>query len=170
MKDKVRITQHDILTLKVDAIICQANQELEPEDSEVKRIFQNGGDEVYSECDHQNNLAVGSAVITSAGELPARYLIHAVIYESGGEHPEAEEEKAMQAIQNALQIAKQYKLKKIAIPIIGQSVGIPMKRSAELIFSEIKKYFDEPTTVQRIYLVAANDYEEESLEEALKQM
>ena len=74
MKDKVRITQHDILTLKVDAIICQANQELEPEDSEVKRIFQNGGDEVYSECDHQNNLAVGSAVITSAGELPISLL------------------------------------------------------------------------------------------------
>ncbi|HNZ66895.1 MAG: macro domain-containing protein [Planctomycetes bacterium] len=167
MKDKIRIVQRDILQLKVDAIICQANQELEIEDPDVKRLFNAGGDEVYSDCDNLYNLDLGSAVVTSAGALPAQYIIHAVMNENG---KLAEEEIAMLAIASALQKARELQLQSVSMLLIGQSVGIPMKRSAELIFSEIKKHCDDATSLTKIYLVATSDYEEESLEDALKQM
>ena len=167
MKEKIKIVAKDICSMEVDAIICQANTELEMEDRATWRMIERGGDVIHNECNGQESLTTGMSVCTPAGKLLASYLIHAVINKRG---EKAREDQTMTAIRSALNMAKEKQFQTLAIPLIGPSAGIPVKRAAELILTEIKKHFDSDTTVESIILAAHSRASFEAFDEGLKQL
>ena len=83
MKVKVNNTdllllQGDITDLEVDVIVNPANKDLVLGSGVAGAILKKGGPEIQKECEKIGGTRVGGAVITSAGLLKSRYVIHAV--------------------------------------------------------------------------------------------
>lgn len=171
MKEKIVILQNDIWKMEVDAIICHANTELEMCEAISSQLLEYGGDAIQNECNSFDQLSKGQAVITTAGQLPAQNLIHAIVHNLGEDYNDGEEEFLMKAIREAFIIIREKKLKTIALPLIGSSsLNIPVKRAAELIMAEIKKHLDGETSVENIYFVAQNYIMYDAIDEAHRQL
>lgn len=167
MREMIDIIYGDISKTKVDGIICQSNTDLDTNDEITARLMKLGGDIVQAECNQIQNIQKTSAVVTSAGNLPAQYLIHTIMYNAG---EEAQEDEMMLAIRSALNAAKEKMLKTISMPLIGESSGISIKRAAELMLAEVKRHLELETTLEKIFFMVNDDASYIALEEAYRQL
>jgi O-acetyl-ADP-ribose deacetylase len=122
----------DITTQDVDAIVNAANSGLRGGGGVDGAIHRAGGPEIMEECRKIGRCQTGSAVITTGGRLPSRYVIHAVgpIWHSGSQ---GEAELLARAYRSSLQIAQDYKLKSIAFPSLSTGAyGYPLGAAAEI--------------------------------------
>ena len=157
--------------MEVDAIICHANTELEMCEPISSLLLEYGGDDIQNQCNSFEQLSKGQAVVTTAGQLPAHNLIHAIVHNLGEDHNDGEEEYLMKAIREAFIIIREKKFKSIALPLIGSSsLNIPVKRAAELIMAEVKKHLDGETHVEHVYFVAQNHIAYDAIDEAHRQL
>jgi O-acetyl-ADP-ribose deacetylase (regulator of RNase III) len=138
----------DISDQVADAIINAANNQLAHNNGLANTLVVRGGqviqDESYKliEATDDGILEVGTAVITSAGRLNAKYIIHVVspIW-NGGDM--GEEERLALAVVNALTKADEYNLTSIAVPSISSgSFGFPVERCAHIMVKNTLEYFD----------------------------
>src|SRR3954447_14212268 len=81
---RVEVLQADITTLDVDAVANAANTQLAHGGGVAGAISRAGGPEVQRESDRRAPIGLGEAVETSAGEMPARWVIHAATMRLGG--------------------------------------------------------------------------------------
>ena len=134
----IELTKGDITDLEVDAIVNAANSQLKLGGGVAGAIRRKGGPKIQEECDRIGYCPVGGAVITSAGNLKAKYVVHAV----GPRYGEGDEDnKLKNATFNSLKIADQYKVKTIAFPAISTGIfGFPKERAAKVILSELIKF------------------------------
>lgn len=167
MKEKIQIVQGNICDAEVDCIICQANTELEMEDEITKKLIDIGGDEIHLQCNSYSSVQRGTAIITGAGNLKAKHIIHAVINDL---NEDTEEDQIMQAVRSALTLAKEREITSIALPLIGESSGIPIRRTAELILTEVKKHYESDSTIEKILFIVESDIAYQSIEEGVKQL
>ena len=168
MKNKIEIMYGDISEIQADGIICQANTDLEIEDRITRRLVDKGEDTIRDACNQFANVKKGDAVITTAGKLPAQFLIHTVITSMGDE---VEEEDMMLGMRNALNLAKEKSLKTITMPLIGiGELGISIKRAAELMLAEIKRHLEAETSVERLIFVLEDEAQYEACEEEFRQL
>ncbi len=107
-----------------------------------------GGPSIQQECDRLAPIEVGQAVITGAGKLKAKYVIHAVgpVYGEGDE-----ETKLASATRSSLEIAREKQIKSIAFPAISTGIfGFPLERCSQIMLpvaiNFLKKY-DYPKIV-----------------------
>lgn len=110
----------DITLLAVDAIVNAANTELWLGSGVAGAIRDRGGPSIQEECRALAPIPLGAAVITGAGHLRSRYIIHAAGMEPGGT---VTEEALEMATRNALICAAEKRLHVIAFPAIGTGVG-----------------------------------------------
>jgi O-acetyl-ADP-ribose deacetylase (regulator of RNase III) len=75
---QLELVEGDITELDVDAIVNPANEDLKLGSGVAGAIRQKGGPSIQKECDRIGGTPVGTAVITGAGELPHKHVIHAV--------------------------------------------------------------------------------------------
>jgi len=100
-----------------------------------------GGQIIQQESDQIGFVAVGQAVITSAGHLPARFVIHAVGPRWGEGNEDA---KLRSAVENSLKLAEQQNFQTISLPAISSGIfGFPKDRCAKIILSVIQKYLKQ---------------------------
>jgi O-acetyl-ADP-ribose deacetylase (regulator of RNase III) len=127
---EIRLLDGDITSLSVDAIVNAANTALILGAGVAGAIREKGGPSIQKECDQIGGTSVGGAVITGAGNLAAKYVIHAV----GPRMGEGDEEaKLKNATLNSLSIARDRNLHAIAFPAISTGIfGFPIKRCAEI--------------------------------------
>ena len=134
----VELVDSDITELATDAITNAANSQLVLGAGVAGAIRRKGGPSIQSECDQIGYCEVGSAVITGGGNLPAKYVIHAVgpRMGEGNEH-----QKLSSAIQSVLTVAEANKLSSVAIPAISTGIfGFPKKDCAEIMITEIQQF------------------------------
>src|SRR5260221_5105346 len=119
----------DITDLAVDASVSDANSCLVLGFGVAGAIDEKGGPSIQAECDAIGYCDVGSAMITSGGNLPARYVNRAV----GPVQGEGDEEaKLTGATLASLELAKQYDLESIAFPAISTGVfGYPLSTTTK---------------------------------------
>jgi O-acetyl-ADP-ribose deacetylase (regulator of RNase III) len=128
---RVTIVEGDITALAVDAIVNPANSALQLGAGVAGAIRSMGGPSIQRECDAIGHCPVGGAVVTGAGDLKARYVIHAV--GPLGSDPDADRSLAS-ACRSALERAAERTLDSIAIPAISTGVfGFPLARAAEIL-------------------------------------
>jgi O-acetyl-ADP-ribose deacetylase (regulator of RNase III) len=141
----IELVQGDITRQELDAIVNAANSRLAGGGGVDGAIHRRGGPAIMQETGarYPDGCATGSAVITSAGNLPARHVIHAVgpVY-SGGKRGEAELLAA--AFRRALTLAVEYDCKSIALPALSTGAyGYPISDAAEIALDTAKQFLDE---------------------------
>lgn len=127
----LRLVLGDITERDVDAIVNAANSYLQHGGGVAGAIVKKGGHIIQEESDRVGFVPVGNAAITSAGRLPAKYVIHAV----GPRMGEGDEDnKLKEAIINSLQLAEKKGIKSISIPAISSGIfGFPKDRCAMIL-------------------------------------
>jgi O-acetyl-ADP-ribose deacetylase (regulator of RNase III) len=137
----LRLVQGDITDRDVDAIVNAANSHLQHGGGVAGAIVRKGGQVIQEESDKIGFTPVGTAVITGAGKLPARFVIHAV----GPRMGEGDEDnKLKNAVKSSLMLASEKGLKSISIPAISSGIfGFPKDRCAKILVGESERFFKE---------------------------
>ncbi|HEX6202991.1 MAG TPA: macro domain-containing protein, partial [Thermoanaerobaculia bacterium] len=104
---QLEIVEGDIAEVEVDAIVNAANEDLQLGSGVAGAIRERGGPSIQEECDRIGHTPVGTAVMTGAGNLRARQVIHAV----GPRMGEGDEDRKLSsAVRSALALADRYGL------------------------------------------------------------
>ena len=148
----LQIIKGDIVKMRTDAIVNAANAKLKNGGGVCGAIFQAAGAaELEEECKRIGGCDVGRAVITKGYALPADYIIHAVgpKWYGGFFH---EREKLASCYRNALELAKQYRLRSIAFPLISSGIyHYPKEKALEVAKESIEAFLREND--MEVYLV-----------------
>ena len=146
------ISQGDITTEEVDAIVNAANKRLQHGGGVAWAIANRGGPAIQKESDEwiRANGTVSHAhpAWTSGGLLPAKYVIHAVgpVWDEdrGTDTGDMEDAKLKDAVSGSLRVADELRLNSIAFPAISTGIyGFPKERAARVILEAIEGYFEE---------------------------
>ena len=128
----------DITDEDVDAIVNAANTGLAHGGGVVGAILRKGGQIIQDESDRIGKVPTGSAAITGAGKLPARFVIHAVGPVWRGHTPEENDRLLAAATTAALEIAREKSLTSIAFPAISSGIfGFPKERCARVMVEAV---------------------------------
>jgi len=130
----LRLVQGDITDRDVDAIVNAANSHLQHGGGVAGAIVRKGGQVIQEESNKIGFTPVGTAAITGAGKLPAKFVIHAV----GPRMGEGDEDnKLKNAVLSSLLLASEKGLKSISIPAISSGIfGFPKDRCAAILVKE----------------------------------
>jgi len=121
----------------IDGVVNAANAQLRPGGGVAGAIHRAAGPELDAECRPLAPISPGEAVITGAGKLPNRYVIHCLGPIYGVDKPEAE--LLASCYRNALERAEEKGLRSIAFPAISTGVfGYPLEDAAYVAFTTIK--------------------------------
>jgi O-acetyl-ADP-ribose deacetylase (regulator of RNase III) len=118
--DRIAIVEGDITTQDVDAIVNAANNHLWMGGGVAGAIKKKGGAAIEKEAVAQGPIEVGQAVITEAGSLPTKYVVHAA---GMGQDLRTDRSKIDAAVRNSLSLAESKRIKSISFPAIGTGVG-----------------------------------------------
>ncbi|MBN1411188.1 MAG: O-acetyl-ADP-ribose deacetylase [Spirochaetales bacterium] len=149
----------DITEKNVDAVVNAANSSLMGGGGVDGAIHRRGGPEIKAECktirqtSYPDGLPAGEAVHTTAGELPAKYVIHTVgpIWKDGQAN---ESEILSNAYRNSLQQASTLKLGSIAFPAISTGIyGYPREKAARVAFDSINDFLEKNDIPEKVFLV-----------------
>ncbi len=150
----LQLVQGDITEQKVDAIVNAANSGLRGGGGVDGAIHRAGGPSIMRECRKIGHCPTGQAVITTAGELPADRVIHAVgpVWR-GGERGEAG--LLASAYQSSLELAASNGLTTVAFPSISTGAyGYPIDRAARVALRAVVEYLREnPDTLEAVRFV-----------------
>lgn len=169
MTATIELARTDITTLRVDAIVNAANEALQLGGGVAGAIRQHGGPSIQEECDRLGTCPVGQAVVTGAGTLPARWIIHAVgpVWR-GGDY--AEEMLLTSALRSAFKRAEEIGAKSLAVPAISTGVfGFPIRRAAEISIGSARAFASEAASVDRIIFALPDKQVLAAFEQALEQ-
>jgi len=148
---RVVLIEGDITGQEVDAIVNAANNELKLGAGVAGAIRSRGGPTIQAECDAHGAIAVGEAALTGAGDLPARFVIHAAGMAPGGE---ATEQSVRSAWRASLALAAEHGCRSLAAPAIGAGIaGFPMQRCAEVLMEEARAHLAGDTPLEEIRFV-----------------
>lgn len=144
----LKLVEGDITELSTDAIVNAANSSLILGAGVAGAIRTKGGPRIQEECNRIGGCPVGGAVITTGGQLKARYVIHAVGPRMG---EGAEDEKLRNATLSSLKVAEENGLQSIAIPAISTGIfGFPIERCAEIMLSAALEYLSGETRLREV--------------------
>lgn len=161
----IALIQGDITKVTADVIVNAANTSLLGGGGVDGAIHRAGGKAILEQCvkirERQGGCAVGEAVITTAGNLPASYVIHTVgpVW-SGGNRGEVE--KLRSCYLNALKLAAEHQAESIAFPNISTGIyRFPKSLAAETALKAVSDYFhaasDEKETIEKVYFVSFDE-------------
>lgn len=145
---KLRLVVGDITKIRVDAIVNAANSGLRGGGGVDGAIHRAGGPAIMRDLDQIRARAggcpTGSAVITTAGALPAQYVIHAVgpIYQDGRRH---EADQLAGCYRKCLELAEECGVRTVSFPAISTGAyGYPAGEAAEIALDTVAQYLEQP--------------------------
>jgi O-acetyl-ADP-ribose deacetylase (regulator of RNase III) len=148
---RIVLSEGDISEADVDAIVNAANSALILGAGVAGAIAAKGGPSIQAECDAIGPIEVGDAVVTGAGDLRARHLIHAAGMPPGGVATEA---SIRSSIRRSLELAREKACRSIAIPAIGAGIGgFSVQRCAEILLEEARQHLAGETTLEEVRFV-----------------
>ena len=164
---RVKVIVGDITAQSVDAIVNAANSSLLGGGGVDGAIHRAGGPAILVECrkirqtQFLDGLPAGEAVITTAGNLPARYVIHTVgpVY---GQHDGNESKLLAACYQNSLMLAARHELTSIAFPAVSTGAfSYPRSEAAAIASRVIKQFLETTEAMNEVRLVFFNESDRE---------
>lgn len=152
---KLELEQGDITQQRIDAIVNAANSSLAGGGGVDGAIHRQGGLAIMAETARRYaaGCPTGSAVVSSAGQLPARYIIHAVGPVWQGGHA-GEPELLSNAFRRAFELASEHGCRSIAVPALSCGVyGYPVDRAARIGLREAVDFLEQDRTVELVRFV-----------------
>ena len=158
---KIELIKEDITKIKVDAIVNAANSSLMGGGGVDGAIHRAGGTAILDECKKiiakQGSCKTGEAVITTAGNLPAKFVIHTVgpVWNNGKEN---EASLLAACYQNSLKLAIKYNLSSIAFPNISTGIyGYPKGDAAKIAINTVKEFLKQHYLITKVYFVCFDE-------------
>ncbi len=153
----ITLIQGDITKLEVDAIVNAANSSLMGGGGVDGTIHRAGGPAILDECREivarQGRCETGQAVITSGGNLPAKFVIHTVgpIWRGGNNN---ETNLLQNAYLNSLSLAVENGIETIAFPNISTGVyGFPKDKASLIAIETVSQFLSENEQIKQVYFV-----------------
>lgn len=151
MSGRIVLSEGDITEAQVDAIVNAANSALVLGSGVAGAIREKGGPSIQAECDEIGAIEVGSAAVTGAGKLKARFVIHAASMPPGGC---ATEQSVRTCVRRSLELANENGCRSLAIPAIGAGVGgFSAQQCAEILLEEARIHLDGSTNLEEVHFV-----------------
>ena len=174
-KAKIFLVQGDITEQDTDAIVNAANSTLMGGgvDGAIQR---KGGPKILEECkriraaEWSDGLPTGKAVITSGGNLKARYIIHTVgpVLHGG---VSGKPELLAEAYRNQLKLAVSKGLKTIAFPSISTGAyGYPIEEASRIAIATVKEFLNKEDKLEKVVFVLFTRHDLEIYKEAAKEI
>ncbi|MBZ4190294.1 O-acetyl-ADP-ribose deacetylase [Niabella beijingensis] len=169
----IQVLAGDITKVTADAIVNAANSSLMGGGGVDGAIHRAGGPEILAECRkivaQQGGCKTGEAVTTTAGLLPAKYVIHTVgpVW-NGGQKQEAE--KLRSCYINSLKQAVEHHCRSIAFPGISTGIyGYPKNEAASVAVNAVKDFLAQHSLIEEIYFVCFDPGYEQCIRHELDQ-
>jgi O-acetyl-ADP-ribose deacetylase (regulator of RNase III) len=148
MSALIEVTEGDITKLEVDAIANAANTELRHGGGVAGAIVRAGGRTIQEESDQVAPIGLGEAVATAAGDLPARWVIHAATMELGG--PTSAEIIA-RATASTLRVADELGARSLGLVAFGTGVGgFPLEEAARIETQQVRNHLGVGNSLERV--------------------
>ena len=170
--NRIEIVQGDITKIKVDVIVNAANSSLLGGGGVDGAIHRAGGSAILDDCmkirAKQGGCKTGEAVITGAGNLPAKHVIHTVgpVW-YGGQNGESE--KLTSCYFNSLQLAVKNNCKTVAFPNISTGVyGYPKGKAAKIAYHTVANFLSENESIEKVIFVCFDEENYKLLLDELK--
>ena len=170
--DQIEAIKADITRIPADAIVNAANSSLLGGGGVDGAIHRAGGPSILKECKQiiakQGGCKTGDAVITGAGNLPAKFVIHTVgpIWRGGNNN---EREKLANCYKNSLQLAVENNCKTLTFPNISTGVyGFPKKDAAKIAVETVNNFLQQDFVLQKVIFVCYDDENFALIKEELK--
>jgi O-acetyl-ADP-ribose deacetylase (regulator of RNase III) len=161
MNAAIKIIKGDITKQDVDAIVNAANSSLMGGGGVDGAIHRAGGPKILEECRaivaKQGGCKTGEAVVTSAGNMKAKYVIHTVgpVWRNGSNN---EEKLLASAYSNSLKLAVKNNVKSIAFPNISTGIyGFPKDKAAQIAWKTVNDFIASGDNLQEILFVCYDD-------------
>lgn len=161
----IEVIKGDITKIAVDVMVNAANKSLMGGGGVDGAIHRTGGSAILEDCrkivNRQGGCKVGEAVITTAGNLPATFVIHTVgpIW-NGGKNKE--HEKLANCYRNCLKLAIENNCKSISFPAISTGVyRFPKDEAAKIAVSTVKEFMTETSGLEKIIFVCFDEESEQ---------
>jgi len=164
-RGKICLVKGDITEIETDAIVNAANSTLMGGGGVDGAIHRVGGPKVLEECkriraaEWPDGLPTGKAVITSGGNLKAKYVIHTVgpVWHGGNR---GEPELLAEAYRNSLNLAVSRRLKTIAFPSISTGAyGYPIEKASRVALTTVKEFLEKEDKVDKVEFVLFSAYD-----------
>lgn len=134
----IRVVQQDIAKVAVDAVVNAANDRLWMGAGVAGALKKAGGREIETEAKAKGPIAIGDAVATGAGRLPAKWVIHAAVMGLTSGTSAAAIDRATRS---ALRVADELGARTVAMPAFGTGVGrFPLDECARLMVSAVREH------------------------------
>ena len=165
----IRVVVDDLAFLPADAIVRPATAQLEPTTPSLRRLEQMGGPEFQRQLGLHNELVVGAAVVTAAGgDLPAEYVIHAVI--QSRDEP-ISRRGVSRAWRSALERAREWGFARLTVPPLGIGAGnLMLEDAAEILVSVLQEQTVEATAPVDVAIVVETEDQREVFEGVLRRL
>jgi O-acetyl-ADP-ribose deacetylase len=161
----VEVQQADITKLEVDAIANAANTDLRHGGGVAAAIVRAGGRSIQDESHRVAPIGLGEAIATGAGELPARWVIHAATMHLGGS---TSADVIRSATASTLGTADEVGAKSLGLVAFGTGVGgFPVEDAARIEVEEVRRHLEGPSGLERIVFCVFGPDARAAFEEAL---
>lgn len=172
--NKIEILKADITKIKADAIVNAANSSLMGGGGVDGAIHRAGGSAILDACRtivaRQGGCKTGQAVITTAGQLPARFVIHTVgpVWNGGNKN---EEIILADCYKNCLQLAADNNCKTIAFPNISTGIyAFPKELAAKISIKTVVDFLAGCHKIDKVIFVCFDEENFLLLQEQMKKM
>jgi len=144
----LQLIEGDITEMDTEAIVNAANAQLVLGGGVAGAIRRKGGPSIQEQCDEIGGTFTGGAVITGAGNLKAKYVIHAVGPRKGEGN---KDEKLKNATLNSLKLADEKGIKSLTFPALSTGIfGFPIQRCAEIMLGTVNEYLRGKTDIEKV--------------------
>jgi O-acetyl-ADP-ribose deacetylase (regulator of RNase III) len=164
----IRVVVDDLAFVGADAVVRPATGNLEPTTPSLRRLEQVGGEAFWNQLRVAQTLDVGAAVVTQAGDLPAEFVIHAII-----SNPTEQVSAAgvRRALTSALQRADSWQISRVAIPPVGVGAGnLSLEEAARIMYDVLVGHLNEASFPSEISIVVENEEERAVFESYLRRL
>jgi O-acetyl-ADP-ribose deacetylase len=161
---ELEVLQADVTKLEVDAIANAANTQLRHGGGVAAAIARAGGPAVQRESTEKAPIGLGEAVETTAGDMPARYVIHAATMELGGP---TSAEIITRATAATVRKADDLGCRSLALVAFGTGVGgFPLEQAARLMVDAVRQH--RPSSLERVVFAVHGDEAEQAFRAAVR--
>lgn len=162
----IDVVMGDIADFGASAIMHPVSAEWDPVTPAMRRLELAAGDAMAEQCARIGELPVGSAVIGSAGDVKAEFMVH-VIVRSAVEP--VTESGVQRGLQNALRRCLEWGIESIAVPPIGTGAGnLDPEEVAQLMVPIIFEHMQESRFPAQVYLVGETEYERAAFQQQMR--
>jgi O-acetyl-ADP-ribose deacetylase (regulator of RNase III) len=163
--EAIEASESDITALEVDAIANAANTDLKHGGGVAGAIVRAGGREIQEESDELSPIELGDAVATGAGELPAKWVIHAATMHLGGP---TSAEIIRDATASTLRVADEVGARSLGLVAFGTGVGgFPVDDAARIEVEEVRRHLDQGSALERVVFCVRGEDALKAFQEAL---